>query len=137
MSKRSGISAEEIEREWYELGELKVDTFNFIKNNQDKYHFALLSNAGVSFITPLIEKYDLKRLFAKIYISATLRLAKPNPEIFLHVLNTINLPYSVAIMLDDNPTNIIAAKSLGMGGVVFTNMQQAEVEITNIIGCLP
>lgn len=133
LEDKSGIKAREIEREWYEIGELREDTYQFIKNNQDKYHFVILSNAGISFITRILEKYDLKPLFSKIYVSATLRLAKPNPEIFLHVLNTVNVPYSLAIMLDDNPTNTKAAESVGMGGVVFKTMAEAEVEITNII----
>ncbi len=133
LEERSGIPASEIEQEWNEIGELKQDTFNFIKNNQDKYYFALLSNAGVNYITPLLEKYELNSLFSKIYISAALHIAKPSKEIFLHVLKTINVPYTVAIMIDDNPVNIKAAESVGMGGVVFTNMAQAEIEIANII----
>lgn len=129
LARESGVSPETIKDDWFKLGSLNLATVEFIKNNRHKYHIALLSNAIQSYVDQYFEMYDLHGLFDKVFISSTIKLAKPHQEVFVHVLENFPYPYSTAVMIDDSPTNVKGAINAGLKGVIFTNMGDAEQQI--------
>lgn len=135
LEELTGFDAAEIEKAWLAYGVLNMGTHNFIKNNADKYTIVLLSNAGSSLINKIFAMYeDIKKLFYKVYVSAEIKLAKPSHEAFLYVLNNVGVPFSSATMIDDNETNIQAARECGINGIVFKDIAQTESELTRILG---
>lgn len=56
-----------------------------------------------------------------VAVSGHLRLVKPEPEIYHHLLEKIALPAHRCVFIDDNARNIAAADALGIKTVHFQN----------------
>lgn len=132
LEQETGVKASQIEADWLEIGKLRIDTYNFIKENHDKYHIVLLSNAGTSFINKFFIRDKLDHLFIKKFISSELKMAKPDQQIFKYVLAHADVSFSYAVMIDDGKANIEAAKQVGLHGILFTNMEKAIAELEQI-----
>lgn len=59
--------------------------------------------------------------FREIFVSGELRLAKPEPAIFRHVLDAIGVAPGQALFIDDAARNIVAAEALGLRTHRFTS----------------
>lgn len=69
----------------------------------------------------------------KIYSSATLRMRKPDPKIFRYILSEENTKPDEILMIDDKERNIIAAKQLGIKGIVYKSSQQLKEDLRKYI----
>jgi 2-haloacid dehalogenase len=65
-------------------------------------------------------------------VSGDLKLAKPEPEIFHHLLGIIGKPAGSCAFIDDNPPNIEAARKLGIQAVLFKNDGSATDELRGL-----
>ena len=82
---------------------------------------ALLSNAGPDYGS-YFRHGPLGDFFAACYVSGELNLLKPDPEIYLFVLNSLGISPAEAVFIDNRVTNVRAAESLGITGHVFTGV---------------
>lgn len=74
---------------------------------------ALLSNMPA----PMVARFEQAAwtgYFQKRYFSSTLRLVKPQREIFEHVLQDLNVGPEQVTFIDDAPVNVAAARELGL-----------------------
>ena len=67
------------------------------------------------------ENFPFFNLFDGIVVSGEEKIIKPNPEIYKRLLNRYNLKAENCIFIDDSPTNVAAARALGMEGIVFVS----------------
>jgi 2-haloacid dehalogenase len=65
-------------------------------------------------------------------VSGDLKMAKPEPEIFQHLLGVIGKPAEACAFIDDNPPNIEAAQKLGIKAVLFKNDGSATVKLREL-----
>jgi 2-haloacid dehalogenase len=65
-------------------------------------------------------------------VSGDLKMGKPEPEIFQHLLEVIGKPAEVCAFIDDSPANIAAAKRLGIHAVLFKNDGSATEELRRL-----
>lgn len=56
-----------------------------------------------------------------VAVSGHLRLVKPEPEIYHHLLERIGLPPQQCLFIDDNAANIAAAERIGLKAIHFQN----------------
>lgn len=89
------------------------------KNLFNKFRLAVLSNFTPD-LNQYIEKYKIAHLFERVFISAVLRVKKPDPAIFLHALKEMDVLPRESLFIDDKEKNIAAARDLGMKGLMFT-----------------
>ncbi len=61
--------------------------------------------------------------------SCELRLAKPDPAIYHHVLDAIQTPAEEVLFLDDRQENVLSAEAVGLRGIIFRNAQQLREEL--------
>ena len=80
---------------------------------------ALLSNAGPDYGS-YFRHGPLGDLFAACYVSGELRLLKPQPEIYRHVLDDLGITPAEAVFVDNRASNVAGAQALGITGHVFT-----------------
>ncbi len=89
-----------------------------IRELHKKYRTACLTNMDRS--RYLYTKRFLDKVpFDQRFISSYLGAAKPNLKIYRKVLGKLKVKPSEVIFVDDNETNIIAAKGLGIKAVLF------------------
>ncbi|HVO00748.1 MAG TPA: HAD family phosphatase [Candidatus Cybelea sp.] len=65
-------------------------------------------------------------------VSGNLKMAKPEPEIFEHLLGVIGLPAEKCAFLDDSAANVATAKKLGIKAVQFKNDGSAAEELRKL-----
>ncbi|GAA4404048.1 HAD family phosphatase [Nibrella viscosa] len=102
------------------LLELPVERIHRIRQLQQRYRLFLLSNTSTIHIRKVnqmltsLGQPPLEELFERVYYSYEVRLAKPSPDIYRHVLKTAGLAPEETVFLDDNAANIRAAGELGI-----------------------
>jgi putative hydrolase of the HAD superfamily len=57
--------------------------------------------------------------FSPLFLSFQVKLSKPDPEIFKHVLRQIRYKAEECAFVDDLPLNIEGARKVGIHGIVF------------------
>ena len=132
LSALSGEPAEEIERDFNSLAVIKRDTVELIEKLKERYRVALLSNAMGDWLSGILEREDLYRLFDEMIISSEVRLTKPSPEIYKLLISRLGIEPSEAVFLDDNPTNAEAARAVGMQAIVFSSAAEAARELRKL-----
>ena len=66
-------------------------------------------------------------------LSCDINITKPEPGIYKALFDKYNLKPSECIFLDDLEKNIKGAEEMGMHGIVFKNVKQAEADIEKIV----
>ena len=102
------------------------------KNLAGKYRLAVLSNFTPD-LTEYIKRYDIKHLFDQVFISAILKIAKPDPAIYTHALQVMNVSPEQSLFIDDKQKNVETALYLGMNGIIFTKTDEVIVRIKKML----
>jgi len=79
-----------------------------------------LSNWSAETFPRALARFPFLQWFRGIVISGALRIAKPDREIYRHLLDTYGLRAEDTVFIDDAPRNVEVATSLGMHAVRFT-----------------
>jgi putative hydrolase of the HAD superfamily len=56
-------------------------------------------------------------------------MMKPDPDIYLAVLNDLACRPDEAVFIDDKTENVEAARQLGMRGIVFRGVAEVQAEL--------
>jgi 2-haloacid dehalogenase len=72
---------------------------------------------------PFLERFD------GLVISGKIGLAKPDPRIFSHLLETHGLAAADVVFVDDKAQNVEAARALGIDGVVFEGPRALRADL--------
>jgi 2-haloacid dehalogenase len=70
--------------------------------------------------------------FDGIVISGEVKLVKPDPRIFSHLLETHGLAADRTVFVDDSETNVAAAVALGMIGIHFDGAEALRRELRSL-----
>jgi len=90
---------------------------------------AILSNMGDNVLENMMREFDWLPRFDVLVWSFQLRMAKPDPAIYLHVLNELGVRPEEALFIDDKLVNIHAAQALGMPAIQFTNVAKLRDDL--------
>lgn len=73
-------------------------------------------------------------IFDHVFTSAAAGMRKPNLCFYQHVLQAIGCNTASTVYVDDKPENVLAAKSLGIHGVVFDNPENLQTTLRYLMG---
>ena len=105
----------------------------FIRSLQCEYRTVLLSNAWDDLRPLLINLWKIDGIFDNIFISGEIKLAKPDPKIFQHVIAAVDADPSTLIFVDDFIENIDAAREAGINAIHFRSREQALIELAEYL----
>lgn len=92
---------------------------------------ALLSNSWGN----TYDRTGWDEMFDAVVISGEVGMRKPEPEIFTHVCDLLELPPSACVMVDDLPWNVDGARAVGMDAVLHAGDVAATTrEATRLLG---
>ncbi len=94
-----------------------------------------LSNMHPASWSYLERSCDFWELFAGIAISCHVRLIKPEPAIYAHLLARYGLDGSRTVFIDDRDVNLVAAAFFGIQTIKFETPAQCETRL-RALGCL-
>lgn len=68
-------------------------------------------------------------LFDHLCFSGELGIGKPGPAIYHACLKALGVPAAQTLFIDDREVNIVAARAVGMHGIVFHTPEQLQPEL--------
>lgn len=89
-----------------------------------------LSNWSAETYAHAEARFEFLQWFEYVALSGRLKLSKPQPEIFTHLLERIGRPAAECLFIDDSLGNVEAARRLGMQAVQFTSPEDLRAELT-------
>ncbi len=90
---------------------------------------AILSNMGDNVLENMKREFDWLGRFDVLAWSYQLRMAKPEPAIYRHVLRELGSAPEETLFLDDKLVNIEAARALGMKAIQFSNVGRLREDL--------
>lgn len=113
--------------------EIIPEMHEFIKQaHREGYHLYILSNAPSSAHDYIHDVPDVD-LMTGLIISADIKMAKPDPEIFRYALRKFGLKAEETMFIDDNPLNAKGAASIGITGVVYRRKPGVPVTMEGLL----
>ena len=106
----------------------------FIESLKGRYKIGVLSNAGDATLERLLEWYPFDSFVDAFIISAEVKMAKPDAEIYELALNKLNASAEESLFVDDLPENIEAAERLGLTGILHRDNAQTIASIKTLLG---
>jgi 2-haloacid dehalogenase len=88
-----------------------------------------LSNWSAETFPIALSRYSFLSWFTGIVISGEVRLAKPDPRVFRHLLDRFGLDAASTVFVDDSRRNVEAAAELGMIAIEFRDASELRVEL--------
>ncbi len=92
---------------------------------------AILSNMGDSVLESIKREFQWIENFDVLVWSYQLRLAKPDPEIYLYTLQKLGTRPDETLFLDDKQINIDAAHDLGIQAIQFSTVERLRHDLIN------
>ena len=90
---------------------------------------AILSNMGDSVLENIKREFRWIDDFDVLVWSFQLRLAKPDPAIYRHVLKELDTLPEETLFIDDKLINVEAAQALGMKALEFTTVERLRDDL--------
>ncbi len=122
-----------IHRYW-EGDRFDMNLAGFIGVLKKEYKTSLLSNAWSGTRKLINEFLGQQDIFHEVMISAEVKVAKPDPAIYIKMLNLLNVAPREAIFIDDTFINILSARELGINAIHFHNAGQAMADVCAFTG---
>ena len=113
-------------RMWSVLNPAMVDWAVTI--SKSGFKTGILSNIP-SEIADVYKEFDWVRSFTHNTWSSYLRLAKPDPAIYHHVIDALGVLPEEALFLDDRQENVLSAEAVGLQGILFRDVAQLQLEL--------
>ena len=111
---------------------INKQTIMAIQSLKDHRH-VLLSNASGPYLSDVMKSLGIDSLFDEIFISSEIGYIKPDHRAFLHVLAATKSPAGDSVMVDNSPRNIVAAKEVGMQGILFEEHKNILHQICDLV----
>lgn len=90
---------------------------------------AILSNMGDAVLANIEREFDWLERFDVLVWSYQLRIAKPDPAIYLHALKKLGARPEETLFLDDKRVNVDAALALGMKSIEFSTIKRLRSDL--------
>ena len=97
------------------------------------YNLTILSDNVNEVITHLKKTYNFWIYFKGAVISSEVGYLKPQPEIFLTLIEKCDLIPGETLFFDDLVKNVEGARKLGIHAILFKDAAQAEKEMENYV----
>ncbi|MGB6693492.1 MAG: HAD family phosphatase, partial [Terracidiphilus sp.] len=90
---------------------------------------AIVSNMGDTVHHAMKRELPWLARFDVLVWSYLLRITKPDPAIYRHVLEKLGTRPEETLFIDDRKANVDAAVAIGMKGIVFTDVERLRADL--------
>ena len=119
---------------WEEtLGEVLDDTLTVMRELQQRtVPLYAITNFNHETFDLCRGRYDFLEAFGGIVVSGDVRLLKPDPAIYLRLLQDYGLRAADCVFIDDSEMNAIGARRVGMHAIHFRSAEQLRGELVQL-----
>lgn len=132
LAKIMGKPVEEI-NQLYKAERLDPRMIDYIHELHKTCKVALVTNASDNFIENMLDRANIRKLFNELIVSSQVGYMKPDPRIYIHALQKLEVSPNETVMVDDNAENIKSAESLGLHGIVYKGFDQFVIDMSNLM----
>jgi len=93
------------------------------------YRLAVASSSPHGWVDPQLERLGVLQMFEYVLCEEDVSETKPSPELFLTTLERLKIMPQEAIVLEDSPNGVTAAKRAGLFTIVIPNLITRQLEI--------
>jgi putative hydrolase of the HAD superfamily len=112
--------ADDVNREWVQCWRgLDDAVISLIDRLRGRYRVGMISNATLTLEDELRDHHKIHDLFEIIVNSSRVGFAKPDARIFHHAAESLGLPPSACVHVDDLPHNVTGARDAGFHAVHY------------------
>ncbi|MFH0970587.1 MAG: HAD family phosphatase [Candidatus Diapherotrites archaeon] len=108
------------------------DSIELARILKKRYKVALLTNNIGIWIESALHKNKLTDFFDVVISSHSVKMAKPNPEIYHEILRALGVSSAECVFIDDKQKNVDTANSMGMHGITFTSTAQLKRDLEKL-----
>ena len=128
-----GMERSDVEAEFDSLTIQHKELVPVIEKIREFADVALLSNAYEGHAESVLQKFDLTKLFDKIFLSWQCKLAKPNPEFYLHGVKSFGKDYDEIYMVDDTQKNLDPLPAIGIIPIKYVTHESVVAALSKYI----
>jgi putative hydrolase of the HAD superfamily len=112
----------------------KPETVKLVRTlHQRGFDIYCLSNMPVPMYEHLRRRHTFWDVFRGVVVSGEVQMMKPEPEIYLHLLERFGLKACESVFVDDLQVNVDAAKAVGLHAIRFENATQCQQELDELL----
>ncbi|MDE3057697.1 MAG: HAD family phosphatase [Bacteroidota bacterium] len=104
-----------------------------VERVQQRYRTAILSNTNEAHFQHAVTVISLMQRIPLRFLSYEIGAAKPDLQVYRHVVHALHSPPSSLLFIDDLPENISAARAAGMRGIIFQSPAQLRKELEAVV----
>lgn len=93
---------------------------------------AILSNSPPG-LGRWLDDWGISDLFETVFCSGDEGLVKPDPAVFQAVLERLEVTPREALFIDDTSEHVVAARLLGLKGILFTTIEDLAEQLRSLI----
>src|SRR3989338_9883557 len=123
------VTLEEIKELYCSFIQEIPGTMDILRHLQGKYLLVYANNEAREFDEWRNEKIDHFRYFDVRCSSWVSHRLKPDPAFFQYILEKIKLQAEECLFIDDKERNVLAAITLGIDSILFTDAEQLKIEL--------
>ena len=132
LSELTGIPVEQTKKEVEDNPPNEMLLRYIEKELRPKYKIGFLSNASDNWLDELFTP-EQQKLFDDVVLSYEVKMAKPDPQIFILAANNLGLQPEECVFVDDIERYCVGAEEVGMKAVCYKNFAQFERDIINLL----
>jgi putative hydrolase of the HAD superfamily len=112
----------------------KPETVKLVRAlHQRGFDIYCLSNMPVPMYEHLRRQHTFWDVFQGVVVSGEIQMMKPEPQIYLHLLERFGLIARESVFVDDMQANVDAAKAVGLHAIRFQNATQCQQELDELL----
>ena len=93
---------------------------------------AVLSNMHPDMVARILANGEWSRRFDCLTLSSAIKMAKPEPEIFMYCLKCLSVTPNEALFVDDREPNVRAAEAVGIRGILAPSPAELRAQLEAI-----
>lgn len=112
----------------------KTETVKLVRALQGHgYELYCLSNMPVPMYEHLRRQHTFWDVFRGVVISGEIQMMKPEPDIYLHLLERFGLRAEESVFVDDLQVNVDAAIGVGLRAIRFQDAAQCQRDLEELL----
>lgn len=110
-----------------------VALLDYIRELKADYKIGMVSNIGTNWVRDTFLTPEEQALFDNFVFSFEVGMTKPDPRMFRTACERLGVEPMEAVMIDDIETYIEAARAEGLGGIVYSSLQQLKADLPGLL----
>ncbi len=128
-AKQLRIPMKQLFGEFMSFPRLQTDVVGIARGLRRRYPLAMLTDQIRSWHIPLMKQFRLNGMFSTVVTSYEERLSKPDPRIFLRLVDRLSADPKECLLIDDRPANLVPANAMGMATILFRDADRLRAEL--------